>query len=181
MADIVDTREFTRFAIIREARRECTRYTATHYFPEVPPGTIYRGYRCENLESQTFDDESFDLVLTQDVMEHVLDPAAAFREIGRTLRPGGMHVFTTPIHDLAVSRVRARHSGVGIEYLAERQYHGNPIDAKGALVTIDYGRDIADLILRSSGLHSTIYRTSDAERGLLGEFLEVVVSQKAAR
>ena len=26
------------------------------------------------------------------------DPAAAFREIARTLRPGGAHVFTTPLH-----------------------------------------------------------------------------------
>ncbi len=33
--------------------------------------------------------------LTQDVFEHLFDPAAAFREIARTLQPGGAHVFTT--------------------------------------------------------------------------------------
>lgn len=159
--------------------RECACYLATHYFPGIPSGTMYKGFRCESLERLTFSDESFDLVVTQDVMEHVLDPEAAFREIGRTLRPGGMHVFTTPIYDLVASRVRARYGAVEqIEYLAEPQYHGNPIDSKGALVTIDYGRDIVDLIFHASGLSSTIYQTVDAKRGLLGEFLEVIVSVK---
>jgi len=37
------------------------------------------------------------LHLTQDVFEHMFDPAAAFREIVRTLQPGGAHVFTTPL------------------------------------------------------------------------------------
>jgi SAM-dependent methyltransferase len=40
---------------------------------------------------------AFDLYLTQDVFEHLFDPAAAFREIARTLRTGGAHVFTTPL------------------------------------------------------------------------------------
>ena len=83
-------------------RRLCGSYLATHRFPGVPPGAIERGFRNEDLSRQTFADESFDLVITQDVMEHVLDPEAAFREIARTLRPGGAHVFTTPIYaDLA--------------------------------------------------------------------------------
>jgi hypothetical protein len=35
----------------------------------------------EDLEALTFPDESFDLVITQDVFEHVLRPAKAFAEI----------------------------------------------------------------------------------------------------
>lgn len=46
-------------------------------------------------------------------------------------------------------------------------------------MTIDSGRGIVDLIFNASGLSSTIYRTVDAERGLLGEFQEVIVSVKA--
>ena len=34
------------------------------------------GIRCENLEHLSFGDESFDLHLTQDVFEHLFDPAA---------------------------------------------------------------------------------------------------------
>ena len=55
------------------------------------------GIRCENLEHLSFGDESFDLHLTRDVFEHLFDPATAFREIARTLRPGLAHLFTTPL------------------------------------------------------------------------------------
>ena len=122
---------------------------------------------------QTFPDESFDLVVTQDVMEHVLDPEAAFSEIARTLRPGGAHVFTTPIHPgLMTSERRARERDGAIEYLAEPEYHGNPIDEAGSLVTIDWGQDIGSIIARASGLLTTIYVLVDRGLGIDGEFLE---------
>ena len=51
-----------------------------------------------SLEHQTFPDESFDVVLSLDVLEHVFDPTQACREIARALSPGGHHIFTTPTH-----------------------------------------------------------------------------------
>ena len=50
--------------------RDCMHYIATQFYPEVPRGASRDGVRCEDLEQQTFDDESFDLIITQDVMEH---------------------------------------------------------------------------------------------------------------
>ena len=46
------------------------------------------------MERQSFDDASFDCVISLDVMEHVCDPAAAYREIFRTLRTGGLCIHT---------------------------------------------------------------------------------------
>jgi ubiquinone/menaquinone biosynthesis C-methylase UbiE len=40
------------------------------------------------------DDESFDVVLSQDAMEHVDDPAAALTTMARALRPGGRILIT---------------------------------------------------------------------------------------
>lgn len=37
-----------------------------------------------------------DIVISQDVLEHVFDAPAVFREIARTLRSGGIHIFTVP-------------------------------------------------------------------------------------
>ena len=80
----------------RRLKNEAPGYVPSHYCPNVAAGEIVNGVRCEDLEKLSFGDESFDLHVTQDVFEHLFDPAAAFREIARTLRPGGAHVFTTP-------------------------------------------------------------------------------------
>ena len=45
-----------------------------------------------------FEDGSFDLVTALDVVEHLDDDAAAFREMRRVLRPGGLLLVTVPAH-----------------------------------------------------------------------------------
>ena len=56
--------------------RDCPRYLATHYFPGIKPGAVHQGFRCEDLEAMTFPDGRFDLVITQDVFEHVFEKCA---------------------------------------------------------------------------------------------------------
>ena len=46
-------------------------------------------------ESIPFPDESFDMVITNSVLEHVLDIDVCFREIARVLAPGGVFWFET--------------------------------------------------------------------------------------
>lgn len=162
--------------------RECRRYSYSHYFSDTPPGKtdpVHKA-RCENLEALTFPDKSFDLVITQDVMEHVFDPAAAFREIARVLRPGGAHVFTVPlVRKIEASRPRAVRSASGeVVHLLVPEYHGNPVDAKGSLVTMDWGYDITGFIQEASGLPSHIIFIDDIDRGIRAEFIDVVVSFK---
>lgn len=43
-----------------------------------------------------FADDTFDVVTSFQVLEHILDPAPYLREIARVLRPGGVVIFTTP-------------------------------------------------------------------------------------
>src|SRR5215208_4305929 len=78
-------------------KNEASNYFATQYFPGGAPGQMHIGFRNENLEQLTFENESIDLHVTQDVFEHIFNPAQAFREIARTLKPGGAHIFTTPL------------------------------------------------------------------------------------
>jgi hypothetical protein len=78
--------------------QECQAYIPTYFFPGSALGSMVNGYRCENLEELTFDDETVDLHITQDVFEHVLRPGRAFAEIARTLKPGGAHIFTAPLN-----------------------------------------------------------------------------------
>lgn len=157
---------------------ESRNYVGTYWFPEIPLGTMHRDYRCENLEHQTFPDGSFDLVITQDVFEHVLDPARAFGDIARTLKPSGVHLFTVPWYYWKPTFVRAVKDGEGVRHLADPDYHVNPADPKGSLVVTEWGEDFCDFVERASGMPTTVVRMFDRHRGIEGEFLDVFVSQK---
>ncbi|MBJ7518263.1 MAG: class I SAM-dependent methyltransferase [Solirubrobacteraceae bacterium] len=43
-----------------------------------------------------FEDASFDAVIAKDLLEHVADPVAVVKEIGRVLRPGGLVFASSP-------------------------------------------------------------------------------------
>lgn len=154
-------------ALSDRLRAECRSYTSTHYGSEGG----------EDLQCLSFADLRFDVVVTQDVMEHVLDPAAAFAEIARILRPGGAHIFTTPRHEGATV-VRARASGGVVEHLLPDEYHVDPSTGRGALVVTDWGDDTTDLIETWSGLSTEVVQLQDRRLGLDGEFLEVFVTRR---
>jgi len=77
----------------------CKAYSKSQFFDGVAGGDIYLDVRCENLESMTFPDSSFDIVITQDVFEHIFNPDRAAKEIRRVLKPGGIHIFTAPKYE----------------------------------------------------------------------------------
>lgn len=54
--------------------------------------------RLGEASSLPFGDGSFDLVTALDVVEHLDDDVAAFREMKRVLRPGGQILVTVPAH-----------------------------------------------------------------------------------
>lgn len=161
-------------------KRNCKNYTDSQYYPDVAPGTMHKGFRCENLDKLTFDDNTFDLFVTSDVFEHVMNPEKAFAEIARVLKPGGLHIFTMPWYpELPVTRRRAtcdQHGNV-IHHM-EPIYHGNPVSKDGSLVTIDWGLDFCDKVYEFSGMTTTIYVEIDRSFGLDAKFLEVFISRK---
>lgn len=161
-------------------KRSCRAYSSSYLFDDVPRGTYRGDHRSEDLSSMTFADASFDVVCTSDVFEHVLEPEKALAEIGRVMKAGGAHVFTMPWYPaLPTSVVRAQLAPDGrVTHLLEPVYHGNPLSDHGALVTRDWGLDVADVIYGSSGLHTVVYLERDRAKGLDGEFLEVFVSRK---
>ena len=162
-------------------RRYCESYSCSYYFEDVPLGSEHHGARCENLEKLTFADDSFDLFITEDVMEHVFQPDRAVREIMRVVKPGGAHVFTTPKHkELRATTQRARLDGSNIVHLLEPQYHGNPIGDGRALVTWDYGDDFELYLWAWCGYPTVTYVVRDRGLGIDGEYLEVFVTRKIA-
>lgn len=167
-----------RGASVRLAR-ECPGYIPSQYFADVAPGSLVGRMRCENLEAMTFADESIDLHVSQDVLEHIFHPSRAFREIARTLKPGGMHICTVPLVNKGrPSRLRARLENGQVVHLEEEQYHGNPIGDGRSLVTVDWGFDICRHIFEASGLFTYMLCMDDLSRGIRAEFIEVLVTVK---
>jgi hypothetical protein len=118
--------------------------------------------------------------VTQDVFEHVFDIDAALREIARTLKPGGAHLFTTPLVRKAYSsepRARRRPDG-SIDHLAPPEYHRNPMDPNGSLVTWHFGFDLAERILRVAGMPTLIVEMDRIDWGIRAKFIEVLASFK---
>lgn len=158
---------------------ECSQYIPSQCFPDHMQGTMVGKMRCENLESLSFSDESIDLHITQDVLEHVFHPTRVFREIARTLKPGGMHICTVPIVNKGKpSKLRARIENGKICYLEPEQYHGNPVGDGRSLVTVDWGFDICMKIFESSGLFAHIVYIDDLSKGIRAEYIEVLVTIK---
>ena len=158
----------------------CSYYIQSQFFTEQPIGNVIGDVRCENLESLTFADDSIDLHISQDVLEHIFHPSKAFREIARTLKPGGAHIFTVPIvNKQKPSKLRVRISNDGkITHIESPEYHSNPINDKGSLVTVNWGFDICQHIFDSCGLFTHIIYIDDLSIGVRAEFIEVLVTVK---
>jgi SAM-dependent methyltransferase len=135
--------------------------------------------RCENLEALSFDDESIELHVSQDVVEHIFHPEQAFREIARTLKPGGMHIFSVPIvnKDRPTAR-RARILNGEIDHMAPAQYHGDGFSGSKSLVTFDWGYDLCRHIFEASGLFTHIIQIDDVSKGIRADLIDILVTVK---
>lgn len=103
--------------------------------------------RHENFMELSFADQSLDLLLHFDVLEHVPDARVALQNAFRVLKPGGKTVFSCPFyHNLPHNVVRAVMEQGEITYLLPACYHGNPMSGQGSLVYIHPTWDIMDLL-----------------------------------
>lgn len=151
-------------------------YRCSEFFPDRAPGSSRDGVRCEDLHDLSFEEDSFDLVVSQDVFEHVREPDRAWGEIRRVLKPGGAHVFSVPCErgPRTVTRVRVAE---GREIPLEPPvHHGDRI--RDGLVYTDFGWDLPEH-LADLGL-PTETRWLE-EEGIPRDASYIFVSRKPAR
>ena len=158
--------------------REAATYTAAQYFEDVASGEYVDGVRREDLQRLSYPDASLDLIITQDVFEHVLRPEDAWSEIARVLRPGGCHLWTVPIFAGKQTLVRvAPGPDDSAELLMPADYHGNPLGG-GSLVIHEWGEEVIARADAASGMGTTRFASTSTLRGLHGEMLDVLLSRK---
>ena len=136
-------------------------YVCSEYFDDIEPGKLHpSGVRSESLQNLSFPDNSFDLIITQEVLEHVADPEKAFKEIYRGLKPNGSHIFTVPIHEGRDTTKRAKVENRKIICILPPVHHGDPIREQGSLVFTDFGDDLVEH-LNSMDMPTGIITRSD--------------------
>lgn len=92
----------------------------------------------EDLLSLTLRSERFDIVSTNEVLEHVPNIDKALGEIHRVLKPGGWHIGTVPFFWNSEEGVlRAQFVDGKILHLMEPEIHGNPVDPEGGSLVFE--------------------------------------------
>ena len=130
----------------------------SEYLGQERSGEVIDGVRNEDLLNLTYPDQSFDLVLTSDTLEHVPDVDRCIAETFRILRPGGRHVLTVPVtlwRAATTSRATIDASGA-VRHVQPPVYHGRGggpfrlMPVKGDyLAFTDVGADFGDIVARA--------------------------------
>ena len=118
-----------------------------YYATEYDPAMIAAGKQPRlfaDFQNLHFGPDTFDVVIASDVFEHVRDDVAGYREIFRTLKPGGRLILTVPYtHTQPVTVRRVDTTGSDDVFLMEPEYHGGG----GLTLTYrTYGRDLLTLL-----------------------------------
>ncbi len=113
---------------------------------ENQSGKIYDGIRHEDIMNLSFKTGTVNLIISNDVFEHIPNVFRAFQECYRVLAPGGMMLAAIPFHaDKAKSIIRAEIQSNEVVHLLPAQYHGDPLSNKGCLVFHDFGWDLINM------------------------------------
>ncbi|MEI6207760.1 MAG: methyltransferase domain-containing protein [Desulfuromonadales bacterium] len=121
-------------------------YLCSGYYPGVEPGKEIRPFvYCQDVSRLTFEDDSFDVVVTEDVLEHVRKSDNAFTEIYRVLKPGGCHVFTIPFFFDKKTLYRVEVIGEEDKVLLPPEYHYDAL--RGDILSYrTFGIDLYELL-----------------------------------
>ena len=138
----------------------------------------------QDLCALTLPDACVDVVLCNEMFEHLYDLPAGLAEIARILRPGGRLIATCPLaYDRYDSIIKARHRpgarpGVAAEaeLLMEPEFHGNPVaPEQGSLVYQIPGWDLLDQA-RAAGLTDVhLLWIAAPSYGVLGQEIPAVI------
>ncbi len=139
----------------------------------------------QDLCQLTYASDSFDLVIANELFEHVYDLPTALTEIMRVLRPGGRLLATFPMafgQRDSIIKARWNANNGEAEVIGEADYHGDPIRPElGSLVYQIPGWDVLDQC-RHSGYHTALMHCVTSWKfGVLGGDLSGVLVLEAAK
>jgi SAM-dependent methyltransferase len=167
--------------VSNKLRAAAAAYSFSYFDPNSPLGGPHfvNGAVNQNIEKMTFEDNTFDLFVAQDVFEHIFRPDLAIRQIDRVLKPGGCCIMTLPmVRGSKRSERRAELVEGEINHIKAAEYHGDPVNTEGTLVTLDWGFDACAYLSSCSSLSGAILVVHDLNKGIRAAYNEVIVLKK---
>lgn len=153
--------------------------TCSEFFEDTEPGSYQDGVLCQDVQSLTFNNMSFDVCTLLEVFEHVPKDADGFSEIYRVLKSDGVFVFTVPL-DMKINTIERAKVDVdgNIEHITEPEYHMDPLrDNSPILAFRSYGLDIVDRLIAAGFERAEVRRSKSLNLWGIGR--PVVVAYKS--
>ena len=146
-------------------------YFCSEYPKDTEPGKEI-GVRksTQNVECLTFENEMFDLAISEDMFEHVRDYKKGFQEIFRILKPGGYHIFTIPFMFDRPTLIRVNTAGPSDIEILPPEYHGEK-NGKKILAYRTFGLDLFDF-LKDLGFETVVdfSKLADQKNGIFDSY-----------
>jgi SAM-dependent methyltransferase len=156
-------------------------FQGSEYLPGADERGRFPGVMHQDVMNLSFPDQSFDLYVSCEVMEHVPDVERTLSEARRVLKRGGELIATFPFaYGSEGSLVKAALQDGQIVHFTEPEYHGNPVsNTGGSLVFTIPGWDILDST-RAAGFDTAeILAISSRRHGIVAQELATVLVLRA--
>jgi len=133
----------------------------------------------QDLTKLTYPDNSFDLCLSFEDLEHIPDYQTVIKELYRVTKPGGSVLLSAPFileNDRTITRATINEKGE-ITHLLTPEYHGDPVLPLGILCYYHFGWDLLDSF-RDAGFKSVKVVTGyDIDKLILDTLLFIVAEK----
>lgn len=133
----------------------------------------------QDLTALTYPDNSFDLCMSFEDLEHIPDYKAVIKELHRVTKPGGHVLLSAPFifeNDKTITRATINDRGE-VTHLLEPEYHGDPVLPLGILCYYHFGWDLLD-DFKDAGFKSVKIVTGyDIDKLILDTLLFIVAEK----
>lgn len=180
--DTVYLTEFTTslFKVVASKRK---RTTGSEYLNDgTARGTVNAvGVRHEDATNLSFPDNTFEVIGTFDMLEHVPEYRKALAEFFRCLRSGGTLIVTVPFYfwsTATVTRATIDASGA-ITHPLPPEIHADPRDKGGTLCFYNFGWDFVSALTEAGFEDAGVSMFWNPQLGYLGGYQSIITARKA--
>jgi ubiquinone/menaquinone biosynthesis C-methylase UbiE len=165
---IYGSEALTPFALL--LRRRFARYIGSEYAPSAADQARIYPIPHQDVMDLDFPDRCFDVLISNEVLEHVPSLGRALKEAARVLVPGGVLLATFPFaYGSEETSIRAVLKDGAVEHWCQPEYHGNPMDPEGGSLVFQVpGWDVLPLAVSQGFRSAAIHFISSRTRGITG-------------